>query len=157
MEKLKAQLQDISAQRVDGKFLKEDGQVAKGTDEISELLDRVLVWSDIVLERKGVIPEQWRSIYDVLIGIRNDLDKFSITPAWSLRETDLYDYQRQLDKIDEARVDGNWLDDEGRPAELYVQRVSKTLKMQMRPGEMANKIRRHCYILLGEATVTSTT
>lgn len=90
---------------------------------ISELLDRVLHWSDIVLERKGVIPEHWRGIYDVLIGIRNDLDKFSITPAWSLRETDLYDYQRQLDKIDEARVDGNWLDDEGQPAELYVQRV----------------------------------
>lgn len=90
---------------------------------VSELLNRVLMWSDIVLERKGVIPEQWRSVYDVLIGIRNDLDKFSITPAWSLRETDLYDYQRQLDKIDEARVDGNWLDEDGKPAELYVQRV----------------------------------
>lgn len=90
---------------------------------VSELLSRVLMWSDIVLERKGVMPEQWRSVYDVLIGIRNDLDKFSITPAWSLRETDLYDYQRQLDKIDEARVDGNWLDEEGKPAELYVQRV----------------------------------
>lgn len=124
MQKLKAQLQDIDAQRVDGNFKTEDGSVAKGGDEISALLDRCLVWSDIVLDRKGVIPEQWRSIYDVLIGIRNDLDKFSITPAWSLRETDLYDYQRQLDKIDEARVDGNWLDDEGKPAELYVQRVS---------------------------------
>lgn len=124
VEKLKAQLQEIGAQRVDGKFQTEDGQAAKGSDEISELIDRVLDWSDIVLERKGVIPDQWRSIYDVLIGIRNDLDKFSITPAWSLRETDLYDYQRQLDKIDEARVDGNWLDDEGQPAELYVQRVS---------------------------------
>lgn len=123
VEKLKAQLQEIGAQRVDGKFQTEDGQAAKGSDEISELIDRVLDWSDIVLERKGVIPDQWRSIYDVLIGIRNDLDKFSITPAWSLRETDLYDYQRQLDKIDEARVDGNWLDDEGQPAELYVQRT----------------------------------
>lgn len=95
----------------------------KGSDEVSELLERALAWSDIVLDRRGVIPEQWKRIYDVLIGIRNDLDKFSITPAWSLRETDLYDYQRQLDKIDEARVDGNWIDDEGKPAELYVQRV----------------------------------
>lgn len=123
VEKLKAQLQEIDAQRVDGKFQTEAGKVATGSDEIAQLLDRCLTWSDIVLERKGVIPEQWRGIYDVLIGIRNDLEKFSITPAWSLRETDLYDYQRQLDKIDEARVDGNWLDDEGRPAELYVQRV----------------------------------
>lgn len=40
-----------------------------------------------------------------------------------MRETDLYDYQRELDKIDESRVNGNWLDDEGKPAELYVQRT----------------------------------
>lgn len=132
VQKLKAQLQDIDAQRVDSKFKTEDGSVSKGSDEISSLLDRCLVWSDIVLERKGVIPEQWRNIYDVLIGIRNDLDKFSITPAWSLRETDLYDYQRQLDKIDEARVDGNWLDDEGKPAELYVQRVRLPCDMKLR-------------------------
>lgn len=123
MEKLKAQLQEIAGQRIDGHFKTEDGSILKGSDEVSELLERALNWSDIVLDRKGVIPEQWRRIYDVLIGIRNDLDKFSITPAWSLRETDLYDYQRQLDKIDEARVDGNWLDDQGVPAELYVQRV----------------------------------
>lgn len=70
-----------------------------------------------------MIPESFRPIYDVLIGIRNDLEKLSITQAWSLRETDLYDFQRQLDKIDEARVDGNWLDPDGRPAELYVQRT----------------------------------
>lgn len=63
-------------------------------------------------------------MYDTLVGIRNDLEKLSLTQAWSLRETDLYDFQRQLDKFDEARVDGNWYDEEGKPAELYVQRVS---------------------------------
>jgi hypothetical protein len=109
---------------------------------VSELLDRCLLWSGIVLERydfryytayrfltysrKGEIPEAFKPIYDILIGIRNDLDKLSLTQAWSLRETDLYDFQRQLDKIDEARVNGNWLDDQGQPAELYVQRVSNT-------------------------------
>lgn len=70
-----------------------------------------------------MIPEGFKDKYDILINIRNDLDKISLTQAWSLRETDLYDFQRQLDKIDEARVDGNWLDQEGRPAELYVQRT----------------------------------
>lgn len=63
-------------------------------------------------------------LYKTLVGIRNELDRLSLTQAWSLRETDLYDYQRQLDKIDESRVDGNWLDEEAQPAELYVQRVS---------------------------------
>jgi hypothetical protein len=40
-----------------------------------------------------------------------------------MRETDLWSYQRQLDRIDEARVDGNFLDALGRPAEIYEQRV----------------------------------
>lgn len=70
-----------------------------------------------------MIPEAFRPKYEVLISIRNDLEKLSLTQAWSLRETDLYDFQRQLDRIDENRIDGNWLDDEGRPAELYVQRT----------------------------------
>jgi hypothetical protein len=47
----------------------------------------------------------------------------SLTQAWSLRETDLYDFQRKLDKIDESRVGGNFLDDKGRPADLWTQRT----------------------------------
>jgi hypothetical protein len=123
VEKLRAQAREIDEKRVDGKFLTPDGNVAAGSDEVSETLRRCLAWSDIVLERKGEIPEAFRPKYEVLIGIRNELDKLSITPAWSLRETDLYDFQRQLDRIDESRVDGNWLDDDGKPAELYVQRT----------------------------------
>jgi hypothetical protein len=57
------------------------------------------------------------------VEIRNRLEKLSLTQAWSLRETDLYDFQRQLDRIDESRVDGNFVDAEGKFAELYVQRV----------------------------------
>lgn len=51
------------------------------------------------------------------------MEKLSLTQAWSLRETDLYDFQRQLDKIDENRVDGNFHDDRGRPADLWTQRT----------------------------------
>lgn len=47
----------------------------------------------------------------------------NLTQAWSLRETDLYSYQRQLDRIDESRVNGNFVDHEGRPADLHAQRV----------------------------------
>ena len=60
--------------------------------------------------RKGEMPEPFRERYQVLVDIRNKLEKLSLTQAWSLRETDLYDYQRQLDKIDESRVDGNFVD-----------------------------------------------
>jgi Protein of unknown function (DUF2408) len=73
--------------------------------------------------RKGEILEPFRETYATLVGIRNELEKFSLTQAWSLRETDLYDFQCQLDKIDESRINGNFCDRDGNPAELYVQRV----------------------------------
>ncbi|KAI1502817.1 hypothetical protein F5X99DRAFT_377577 [Biscogniauxia marginata] len=123
VHKFGAQLKEISDKRIDGKFLDEDGNVLKGSDGVSDLLDRCVSYTTVILERKGQFPEKWRHTYDVLVGIRNELDKLSLTQAWSLRETDLYDFQRQLDKIDESRVDGNWVDDQGQPAELYVQRT----------------------------------
>ena len=54
--------------------------------------------------RKGQIDERFRPDYDKLVAIRNALERLSLTQAWSLRETDLYSYQRQLDRIDEGRV-----------------------------------------------------
>ncbi|KAK4179901.1 hypothetical protein QBC36DRAFT_321485 [Triangularia setosa] len=123
VQKLQAKLKEIDESRVDGKFVDEQGNVIRGSDLVSGLLARCLRWSDIVLERKGQIPEAFKTKYEILTGVRNDLEKLSITQAWSLRETDLYDFQRELDKIDESRVDGNWVDNEGKPAELYVQRT----------------------------------
>lgn len=57
------------------------------------------------------------------MNIRDALEKLSLTQAWSLRETDLYDYQRKLDRIDESRVDGNFEDATGHKADLFAQRV----------------------------------
>ncbi|KJK86194.1 hypothetical protein H633G_09950 [Metarhizium anisopliae BRIP 53284] len=123
VQKLRNQLLDVGNKRKDGKFVAEDGTVPPGEAEISELYERCVQWSGIVLERKGNVHESWRPTYDVLVGIRNDLEKLSLTQAWSLRETDLYDFQRQLDKIDENRQNGNFYDDKGRPADLWTQRT----------------------------------
>jgi hypothetical protein len=46
-----------------------------------------------------------------------------MTQAWSLRETDLFTYQRKLNRIDESRVDGNFLDSSGKSADIHSQRV----------------------------------
>ncbi|KAI0405987.1 hypothetical protein F4802DRAFT_606517 [Xylaria palmicola] len=123
IHKLEQQLKEVGDMRRDGHFVDEEGNVLRGSDKVTALLERCQLYTGVVLERGGKIPDKWRRIYDILIDIRNELDKLSLTKAWSLRETDLYDFQRQLDKIDESRVDGNWLDDDGEPAELYVQRT----------------------------------
>ena len=123
VQKYKLQLKEIDEHRTNGDYVNDEGKVPAGIEEVSELLSRCLLWADVVLERKGDIPDEFKPMYETLVGIRNELEKLSITQAWSLRETDLYDFQRQLDKFDEARVDGNWVDEEGKPAELYVQRV----------------------------------
>ncbi|KUJ12137.1 uncharacterized protein LY89DRAFT_624592 [Mollisia scopiformis] len=121
--KLQAQAKEIDSHRVDGKFVTASGEVPASNEEVGELLFKCLRWSEIVLERKGKIPDAFNEPYQILVDIRNRLEKLSLTQAWSLRETDLYDYQRQLDKFDESRVDGNFVDAEENFAELYVQRT----------------------------------
>jgi len=123
VKNFQAQVKEIDAERVDGHFVTPDGKIPTGNEEVSALLDKILAWSEIVLQRKGVIPDNFKATYTSLVNIRNELEKLSLTQAWSLRETDLYDLQRELDKIDESRVDGNFLDEDGNPAELYVQRT----------------------------------
>jgi len=73
--------------------------------------------------RQGKVDDRFVDRYDKLRDIRDKLEQMNLTQAWSLRETDLYSYQRQLDRIDESRVDGNFLDTEGKKADLYAQRV----------------------------------
>ena len=127
---------------VDGKFVAENSTTPAGQNVATELLDRCLKWSEIVLSRstllgepsilgdtdaclrQGNIDERFKPIYDKLCAIRNHLEKLSITQAWSLRETDLYDYQRQLDRLDESRVNGNFEDSRGEKADLHTQRVN---------------------------------
>ncbi|KAL8857336.1 MAG: hypothetical protein Q9178_006102 [Gyalolechia marmorata] len=118
-----ALLREIQGTMVDGKFLAENRTTPAGQGLATELLNRCLEWSEIVLSRQGKIDERFQSTYDKLCEIRNHLEKLSITQAWSLRETDLYDYQRQLDRIDESRVNGNFQDSRGDEADLHAQRT----------------------------------
>lgn len=126
---------------VNGKFLAPDSTAPAGQAIVVELLDRCFLWSGIVLTRcaspeqsneicganphgrKGKIDERFKSTYDKLCDIRNQLERLSLTQAWSLRETDLYNYQRQLDRIDESRINGNFEDPTGYKADLHAQRV----------------------------------
>ena len=82
---------------------------------------------NLILFRNGKIDERFKPTYEKLLPIRNQLEKLTLTQAWSLRETDLYSYQRQLDRIDESRIDGNFEDAQGNKADLHAQRVRSDL------------------------------
>ncbi|CAO2658749.1 Nn.00g064720.m01.CDS01 [Neocucurbitaria sp. VM-36] len=90
---------------------------------IGTLLRRNLLWVALIKQKQGRIAPAFQDTYDKLLAIRNKLEKLTLTQAWSLRETDLWDFQRQLDRVDEARVDGNFIDAVGRPSEIYEQRT----------------------------------
>jgi Protein of unknown function (DUF2408) len=97
---------------------------ATGQQLVSDLLTRCLLWVEIVQQKPGYVCDRFRDTYERLLSIRNSLESKSLLQAWSLRETDLYDYQRKLDRIDEGRTeDGNFLDEEGGKADLQTQRV----------------------------------
>ena len=51
LHKFQNQLEEISAQRVQGNFVDENGNVLKGSEKISTLLDRCLRYTTLVLER----------------------------------------------------------------------------------------------------------
>ncbi|KAI5289764.1 hypothetical protein KEM54_003256 [Ascosphaera aggregata] len=123
VESFKKQLLSIQATMKDGHFVAADGAIPSGEEITRELLHRCLTWCDHVLERQGKIDERFQTMYDELVDIRNTLDKLSMTQAWSLRETDLYSFQRRLDRFDESRVNGNFLDAQGKPADLHAQRT----------------------------------
>lgn len=49
--KLQGNLKEIDESRVDGKFVDKEGNPYRGSEQVSELLNRCLAWSQIVLER----------------------------------------------------------------------------------------------------------
>lgn len=101
----------------------EEGVIQSGVKVVAQILGRCLLWIEIIQAKQGKIDERFQDIYDKLRDIRDRLEQMNLTQAWSLRETDLYSFQRQLDRVDESRVDGNFIDAEGKPADLHSQRT----------------------------------
>ncbi|GEQ70516.1 hypothetical protein JCM33374_g4194 [Metschnikowia sp. JCM 33374] len=58
-------------------------------------------------EQESEILSTLKSLYDELLAIKQTLDNLLITRRWTMRETDLYTYQKPLKEIDERRVDIN--------------------------------------------------
>ena len=67
--------------------------------------------------RQGSIASSLRPIAEKLFRLKSHLERLSVTQAWSLRETDLYDYIIQVQEIDRSRIDGKFVDKDGNSPE----------------------------------------
>jgi len=52
-------------------------------------------------------------IYDRLSEIKAQLERLVLTHRWTLRETDLYNFQNELSRVDGLRVEGKFRDSQG--------------------------------------------
>lgn len=109
----------------------------------------------LIAARQGKIDKSFEDTYEELCEIRNQLERLSLTQAWSLRETDLYDYQRRLDRIDESRINGNFEDVHGNKADIHSQRVWAKPRFLKPPLLSWLTNCRHYFILFDEVMRTS--
>ncbi|KAF8421923.1 hypothetical protein EV426DRAFT_699410 [Tirmania nivea] len=117
IKEFKRHLDEIESTRVDRKFLAPDGSESMGQEIISELLEKCHSLADESLRRRGSIAPPLRPIAEKLFRLKSHLERLSVTQAWSLRETDLYDYIIQVQEIDTSRVDGKFRDEHGNAPE----------------------------------------
>ena len=129
---LKNELSELESNRDDsGKFKSlESHQVAeKGQSVLNGLLDDChdLV-NDLSHKKNGglTLDPYLQPIYEQLIDIKTTLENLMITRRWTLRETDLFSYQKKLNEIDNKRINGKFptksQDSKGQSILLYLLR-----------------------------------
>ncbi|KAK7206238.1 hypothetical protein BZA70DRAFT_128058 [Myxozyma melibiosi] len=113
LKKLQEELRNIENQRVDGNFLSPDGNIPDGQNVLNGLLEECHNVLNDFFARKELVADSLRPIYDQLVEMKNQLEGMMLTHRWTLRETDLYNYQQKLQAIDDMRVNGSFLDEDG--------------------------------------------
>ncbi|GMM28398.1 Cub1 protein [Martiniozyma asiatica (nom. inval.)] len=70
------------------------------------------------------VDQQLRPLYEQLLKLKSTLTKLLVTRRWTLRTTDIFSYQKQLNEIDNSRVNGYFIskDLKGQSVILYLLR-----------------------------------
>lgn len=115
---LQEELRSVDTKRVDGKFLGRDGSsIPQGQALCAGLLEENFDICQDILARQEDVAIPLKPIYDRLTDMRAQLERLALTHRWTLRETDLYNFQVSLTEIDRMRVDGKFVDAEGKKSE----------------------------------------
>ena len=112
---LQDQLRDIDSAKIDGKFINRQGVIINGQAQICDLIESCYDDVHELLSAKDVVvaDNPLRHVYENLIRIRAKLESHQITFRWSLSPVELHELQRSLADIDNMRVDGKFLDEQG--------------------------------------------
>lgn len=118
IKSLQEELRKIDSKRVDGKFLGPGGSsVPAGQAILVGILEDCFEIVHDINVRNDEVPMTLQPIYDRLNEIKSALEHLVMTHRWTLRETDLWNYQVTLKEIDRLRVDGKFVDSEGKQPE----------------------------------------
>ncbi|KAF9112226.1 hypothetical protein BGX27_003781 [Mortierella sp. AM989] len=110
---IQEELREIEAKRIDGKFMDEQGNVVGGQAAVIGLLEDCYDDCHNLLATKERVPSALQDIFQRLQAIKADLEKLVLTQRWTLRETDLWQYQIQLNEISSLRTNGKFIDRDG--------------------------------------------
>ncbi|KAF9288453.1 hypothetical protein BGZ68_000244 [Mortierella alpina] len=110
---IQEELREIEAKRSDGKFLDAQGNVVSGQAAVIGLLEDCYDDCHNLLATKERVPKALQDVFQRLQSIKTDLERLVLTQRWTLRETDLWQYQMQLNEISTLRKNGKFVDRDG--------------------------------------------
>ncbi|GMM37706.1 Cub1 protein [Saccharomycopsis crataegensis] len=119
LKKYEVNLKDLEKHRDEnGAFLTKDDkeiQDQKGQVVLNGLLDECHnIINDLTIAKTdstaqvSLIDKELLPLFQKLVKIKVSLENLLVTRRWTLRETDLFNFQRELQKIDDLRVDGKF-------------------------------------------------
>lgn len=138
LEAIAEELRKIEQSKIDGKFyVNSAGEIGKpdapedgnghpeppaGQAILSGILEETFEILQEMQSKEEEVSPSLMPIYERLTEMRAALEKLTLTHRWTLRETDLYNFQVSLQEIDRMRVDGKFVDADGNKP--HGQRVS---------------------------------
>eukprot|EP00123_Amoebidium_parasiticum_P000879 comp11794_c0_seq1/m.6404 comp11794_c0_seq1/g.6404 ORF comp11794_c0_seq1/g.6404 comp11794_c0_seq1/m.6404 type:complete len:376 (-) comp11794_c0_seq1:249-1376(-) len=104
VRKYQESLHEIDAQRVDGKFFSDDGEVATGQAELSSLLHHCYRLAHNMLVETEEIDPALEPTYNKLVFVRGKLDALNRRKSYT--ESEVRPFQQLLSDIEQTRTNG---------------------------------------------------
>jgi hypothetical protein len=108
---IEEQLHELESHRdTNGKFqsLETDKVLEAGQSVLNGLLDDCNTLISDLHAHNFKLDKSLMPVYERLISLKTTLEDLLVTRRWTLRETDLYTYQKSLQEIDDMRVSGKF-------------------------------------------------